>query len=298
MTTPPALHRRRGILFAALAAVFYALSAPAAKLLLLSLPPTMLAALLYLGAGIGMAAAQALEGLSGQPRREQRLTRRELPWTVAMVLLDIAAPILLMLGIQRSSAASVSLLNNFEIVATALAAWLFFKERISRRLWLGIALVTLATAILSVGDLSDLRFSLGSLFVLLASLSWGFENNCTRRMSSKDPRQIVIIKGIFSGLGALVIALLVGERLPPLLPALLSLGLGFVTYGLSIYLYIYAQRSLGAAKTSAYYAIAPFVGVALSFVIFRELPGLSFFIALLIMALGTWLVTRDAGQPG
>ncbi len=285
--------RRRGILFAALAAVFYALNAPLAKLLIADVAPTMLAALLYLGAGLGMAAAQGIERLRGSAPKEQPLTRQELPYAVAMILLDIAAPIALMMGIQRSSAASVSLLNNFEIVITSLAAWLFFRERVSRRLWLGIGLVTLSTMVLSLQDLSGLRFSLGSLYVLLASLCWGFENNCTRRMASKDPRQIVILKGLFSGLGALLIALALGERLPALGLMLLSLLLGFVTYGMSIYLYIYAQRELGAAKTSAYYAIAPFVGVALSFLIFLSLPGLHFFLALLIMAAGSWLVTRD-----
>ena len=71
----------------------------------------------------------------------------------------------------------------------------------------------------------------------------------------------------------------------------LILLLGFVAYGLSIVFYIYAQRELGAAKTSAYYAIAPFIGVALSLVIFTEIPSLYFLIALVIMIAGTWVVT-------
>lgn len=208
-----------------------------------------------------------------------------------MIFLDIAAPIFLMLGITRTSAASASLLNNFEIVATSLIALLIFKEAISKKLWLGIFLVTLSSIILSLQDAEGLSFSAGSLFVLAACVCWGFENNCTRMLSSKNPVQIVVIKGIFSGLGSLIVSMLLGESFPGVWPLLLALLLGFVAYGLSIVFYIYAQRELGAAKTSAYYAIAPFIGVALSLVIFTEIPSLYFLIALVIMIAGTWVVT-------
>lgn len=281
----------RGILCAILAAAFYALNAPLSKLLLDQVPPTMMAALLYLGAGFGMAALQWVGRRSKWEEKEQHLTRRELPYTVGMVVLDIAAPIALMIGISKTSAANASLLNNFEIVATSLIALLIFREPISRKLWLGIGLVTLSTIILSAADVSSLSFSAGSLFVLLACVCWGFENNCTRMLSSKNPLQIVTIKGVFSGMGSLVIALMIGERLPGVGAIFLSLTLGLVAYGLSIVLYIYAQRALGAARTSAYYAVAPFIGVALSLVIFRELPSASFVVALLVMIAGTWVVT-------
>ena len=282
---------KRGILCAILAAAFYALNSPLSKLLLERVPPTMMAALLYLGAGTGMAAMQLIGRRSGLAAGEQRLTRRELPYTVGMVALDIAAPIALMIGISKTSAANASLLNNFEIVATSLIALLIFREPISRKLWLGIALVTLSTLILSAADVSSLSFSAGSIFVLIACVCWGFENNCTRMLSAKNPMQIVVIKGIFSGLGSLIIALVIGEALPDPGAILMALCLGFVAYGLSIALYIWAQRELGAARTSAYYAVAPFIGVALSLVIFAEVPSASFVAALLVMVAGTWVVT-------
>ena len=281
--------QKRGILCAVLAAVFYALNAPVSKLLIDRVPPTMMAAFLYLGAGVGMALLQlARPGLASG---EERLTRSDLPYTVAMVMLDIAAPIALMIGISRTSAANASLLNNFEIVATSLIALLIFHERITGKLWLGIGLVTLSSLILSVADISSLSLSAGSLFVLAACVCWGFENNCTRKLSSKNPLQIVVVKGIFSGAGALVIALVTGESLPDVWGILGAMALGFVAYGLSIALYIYAQRELGAARTSSYYAVAPFVGVALSLVIFAEIPPVSFLVALLVMIAGTWVVT-------
>ena len=262
----------------------------------LALVPFLIFVVIYLGAGLGMLLLQATQRASGRISRELRLTRRELPYTVAMVVLDIAAPIALMVGISRTSAANASLLNNFEIVATALIARALFHEAISRTLMAGIALVTLSTILLSAQDISSFSLSAGSLFVLLACTCWGLENNCTRQLSGKNPLEIVTIKGIFSGLGSLGIALFIGEPLPSLRYILPALCLGFVAYGLSIAFYIYAQRELGAAKTSAYYAVAPFIGVTLSLILFREIPTPWFLAALVVMLAGTWFVTQaDAG---
>ena len=282
---------KRGIICAILAAAFYALNSPLSKLLLGKIGPTMMAAFLYLGAGAGMAVYQLLGRSRGVLADEQKLTKKELPYTIGMVLLDIAAPIALMIGIKRTSAANASLLNNFEIVATSLIALAIFREKISGKLWLGIFLVTLSSMILSVEDIKSVALDAGSLFVLLACLCWGFENNCTRKLSAKNPVEIVVIKGLCSGGGSLIIALVVGEALPGITDILLALCLGFVAYGLSIVFYIFAQRELGAAKTSAYYAIAPFIGVALSFLIFRDMPSVSFIVALIVMIFGTWVVT-------
>ncbi len=286
--------RHFGILCAILAAAFYSLNSPLSKVLLNHVSATMMAGLLYIGAGAGLLCVNLAQKAAGRATQEQRLTRRELPYTIGMIVLDIAAPICLMVGLSQSTAANASLLNNFEIVATSLIALLIFRERISPRLWLGIALVTLSSAILSVEDASSFTFSTGSLFVLLACLCWGMENNCTRMMSSRNPAEIVIIKGFFSGTGSILIALLCGEVFPDALSIAGALLLGFVAYGLSILFYIYAQRFLGAARTSAYYAIAPFLGVALSFALFRTPPTASFAIALLIMLAGTIVVTRDS----
>ena len=283
--------RKRGVIFAVLAAVFYALNAPVSKLLLSSIPPSMMASFLYLGAGLGMTLLQTAAKRRGIAVQEQKLTRRELPYTIAMVVLDIAAPVALMLGIERTSAANASLLNNFEIVATSLIALFLFKENISPKLWLGIGLVTLASILLSVEDLGNFSFSAGSLLVLAACVCWGFENNCTRMLSSKSPFQIVVTKGIGSGLGSMLIALFAGEAVPGFLSIVMALCLGFAAYGLSITFYLYAQRELGAARTSAYYAIAPFIGAALSLLLFHEIPPASFVLALIIMIAGTAVVT-------
>lgn len=285
--------QKKATFFAILAAALYALNAPVSKLLLRHTAPTVMAGLLYLGAGVGLFLVGVMQKKAGKAQKELPLTKAELPYTLAMVALDIAAPILLMLGLTMTAAANASLLNNFEIVATSLIALLVFREAISKRLWVAIALVTLSSMLLSIEDIGSFRFSFGSVFVLLACVCWGFENNCTRKLSSKNPLQIVVIKGLCSGLGSLAIAFAAGERMPGIASVLMALLLGFVAYGLSIFFYIHAQRELGAAKTSAYYAVAPFIGVALSLVLFWELPGLSFVIALLVMCAGTYLAATE-----
>ena len=281
------------ILWAILAAALYALNAPLSKLLLQNVSPTMMAALLYLGAGAGMLVLRLIQRSGGHVPTEESLRRADLPFVVGMVALDVAAPIFLMIGLTRTTAANASLLNNFEIVATSVIALCLFHEKISKRLWLAIGLVTLSSVILSFEGEGSLSFSLGSVFVLLACVCWGFENNCTRSISNRDPLEIVVVKGFGSGLGALVIALCIGERLPGAGALVSALLLGFVAYGLSIFFYIRAQRGLGAAKTSAYYALAPFIGAGLSLLIFRELPAAAFWVALAIMAAGAYFASTD-----
>lgn len=284
---------KTAILMAILAAALYALNSPLSKLLLTNISSAMMAGLLYLGAGIGLVIVRLVQKGAGVEHKETPLARADLPYTVAMVVLDIAAPLSLMAGLTMTTAANASLLNNFEIVATSLIALVIFKEKISGRLWAAISLVTLASIILSIEDAGSFQFSFGSLFVLLACVCWGFENNCTRKISDKDPLEIVVIKGFGSGIGSLVIAFAIGERLPQFRYILCALLLGFVAYGLSIFFYIYAQRTLGAAKTSAYYAVAPFIGVLLSLLILHEAPRPSFWIALVIMAAGAYLASTE-----
>ena len=277
-------------LFAILAAALYAINMPLSKILLVRVEPTMMAAFLYLGAGLGL----FLYGLvSDEKEKGDPLTRKELPYTIGMIVLDIAAPILLMLGLERTNSANASLLNNFEIVATSMIAFFAFREALSKRLTLAIILVTFASIALSFEGEGSFQFNMGSLLVLGAACCWGLENNCTRMLSSKSSVQITTIKGTFSGLGSLVIALVIGEKIPDILWIGAVLLLGFVAYGLSINFYIKAQKNLGAAKTSAYYSIAPFLGVAFGMLLLNERPGIQFYVGLTIMIVATILMVKD-----
>ena len=284
-------YRITPILFALLAAVFYAVNVPISKILLEHVGPTTLAALLYLGAGIGIGAMSLLSRMDQTP--SERLSVNDLPFVIGMIVLDIAAPIFLMLGIRYGSSANASLLGNFEIVATTVIALIIFKETISRRLWAAIALIVISSALLSLEGIESFHFSYGSLFVLSATVCWGFENNCTRNISSKNTYEIVILKGVFSGLGSFIIAMLCGERLPQFSYLIVSLLLGFVAYGLSIFLYVRAQNKLGAAKTSAYYAVAPFIGALFSFAFLREQLSWLYAVSIIIMFAGSVLVVMD-----
>ena len=274
-----------------MAAAFYAINTPLSKLLLDNVPATFMAAFLYLGAGAGVGIMYLFHW--HKEDRAECLTKKDLPYTIGMIVLDILAPIFLMLGIKYGTAANASLLGNFEIVATTLIACLAFKEAVSKRLWAAIGMITLSSILLSFEGAGSFQFSYGSVLVILATACWGLENNCTRGISDKSTYEIVLLKGIFSGGGAFVIALISGEKIPEIRYILPAMLLGFVAYGLSIFLYIRAQRDLGAAKTSAYYAVAPFVGALLSFAILGEkLTGI-YFAALIIMIAGTVFVVKD-----
>lgn len=285
--------KQTAILYAVLAAALYALNVPLSKQLLVTVAPSMQAGFLYLGAGVGMGVLLLMRRLCGKKSDAPHLAKSDLPYTIAMVVLDIAAPIFLMYGIRVAAAENVSLLGNFEIVATALIALFVFKEAVSTRMWMVIALVTLGSILLGIEGTQMLSFNLGSVLVLCACLCWGIENNCTRKLSDKDSAEIVLVKGLGSGTGGLLVALLSREVFPAPHLILCVMLLGFVAYGLSIYFYIKAQAVLGAAKTSAFYAIAPFLGVAFAFVMFRTPPTVWFYPALLCMVLATYLMIRD-----
>jgi drug/metabolite transporter (DMT)-like permease len=281
------------ILKATAAAVLFGISAPVSKLLLNEVSPIMMAALLYLGAGIGMLFIVLVQNRREIIRVEAKLSQKELPYVIGMIVLDIAAPILLMTGLSLTSSSNAALLNNFEIVATTLIALLVFKEAIGTKLWISIILITIASIILSFEDILSFTFSIGSVFVLMACACWGLENNFTRMLSLKNPAHIVIVKGFGSGLGALAIAFAIKDVSWNAVYIVGGLVLGFFAYGLSIFLYVTAQRDLGAARTSAYYAVAPFIGVGLSFAIFNLPVTLSFAAALLIMVAGSYLAASE-----
>ena len=284
-------NKLKAIMFAFLAAVFYAINVPISKVLLQHVGPTTMAALLYLGAGIGI----GIMSLFNKKDREkaESLTKAELPYIVGMIVLDIAAPIFLMLGISYGSSANASLLGNFEIVATTVIALILFKEAVTKRLWLAIGLITLSSILLSFEGTDSFHFSYGSLLVIMATVCWGLENNCTRELSLKSTYQIVMLKGLCSGLGALVISLIKKETFPGFGYIAIALALGFVAYGLSIFMYVRAQNVLGAAKTSAYYAVNPLIGALLAFVFLSESLSWMYVIALIVMVIGSALVVVD-----
>ena len=286
----------KAIRYAVYAALLYAISTPFSKILMEKIPPVFMAGLLYLGAALGMSIIALFT--RKKESDSSSFTVSDIPFLVMMVLLDIAAPILLMVALDHSSPESVSLLNNFEIVATSLIALLIFREKISARLWGAVTLITIASILLSLNDITSFTLSAYSLLALLACCCWGLENNCTRKLSHSDPAKIVIIKGFGSGTGSVIVALSAGEKLELTPYIALALILGFVAYGLSIYTYVYAQRYIGAAKTSAFYALAPFIGAFISLILFPKIPSLLFIISFITMAAGAYLAVEKEDASG
>lgn len=287
--------KNKSILYALVAASLFGASAPLAKLLLSDIQPVLLASFLYLGSGLGLLFYKFIRRITkNDPVKEAKIGRADLPWLVAATFFGgITAPIVLLFSLKHTPAATASLILNFEGVATALIAFIAFREAISKRIWLAVGFVTIAVILLSVDLSGKWGFSLGALGVATACVLWGLDNNFTRNISAKDPVAIVIVKGIVAGAISLAVALIIGNPLPGLVKVLLSCLLGLFCYGLSIVFFILSLRELGTARTSGYFATAPFIGSALSFLIFRELPNTLFFIALPFIVVGAFLLFTE-----
>ena len=285
-------------LLAILAAILFGASTPFAKLLLGETDSIVLAALLYLGSGIGAGLLVASQKFLGRSRPvEAGIHRADVPWLAGAVLTGgVAAPIILLLGLKNTSAASASLLLNFEGVATTLIAALVFKEAIGKRTVYAVSLITLASILLTWQASAAWEFSAGALGILGACFLWGLDNNFTRNISAKNPLVIVAVKGLAAGAFSLLLAFFLGKPLPGVMHILWALLLGFICYGLSIALFILALRNLGAARTSTLFGSAPFVGMLISLAIFRETPQGLFFFSLPLMVTGAWLMLGENHQ--
>lgn len=281
------------MIYGILAAILFGVGAPLSKLLLEGTDPIILAGLLYLGAGILMGLLLAA-GKLRKVESEARIERRDIPWLAGATLAGgVLGPILLLLGLQLTHAATASLLLNLEVVSTGLIAFLLFRESVGRQAWSAILAVALGGAFLSIDLSSGLTISPGALLIVGACFAWGFDNNLTGQISLKDPRRIVLIKGIAAGSFSFLLGILLGRPLPLLARVFYALALGAVSYGASISLFVLSLRRVGAARTAVLFGLAPFVGVALSLAIFRQLPAWPFFAALALMSLAMLLLARE-----
>jgi drug/metabolite transporter (DMT)-like permease len=279
---------RTGIALALLSALLFGASTPFAKLLLGSVDPWMMAGLLYLGAGIGLAGVHLSRGMLRLATVEASLRLSDVPWLALVVLMGgILGPLLLMFGLARTDAAGASLLLNLEGLATMGIAWLVFRENVDRRLLLGaFAIMAGAVALSWQGQAS---FEWGALLIAGACLCWGIDNNLTRKLSSADPVQIAMLKGLVAGTVNLVLALALGADIPAYGTILAAGGIGFLGYGVSLALFVLGLRHLGAARTGAYFSLAPFAGAVLAVLMLGEPLSAKLLIAGALMALGLWL---------
>lgn len=278
-----------GVPLALASAILFGLSAPLAKVLIGSVAPWLLAGILYLGAGLGLAVVHLVRSLIGLGQSEARLRRADLPWLAGVILFGgLLGPLLLMFGLSLTSASTGSLLLNLEGIATMAIAWLVFRENVDRRLMLGALAIVLGAAVLSWTG-SGLSLDAGGMLIAGACLCWGIDNNLTRKLSSADPVQIAMIKGLVAGATNMVLAFALGAALPGFATLAGGALVGFLGVGLSLVLFMLALRHLGTARTGAYFSLAPFIGALAAIVIFGEPVTWQMLTAGLLMALGLYL---------
>ena len=279
---------RSSIPLALLSAVLFGASTPFAKLLLGTVDPWLLAGLLYLSAGLGLATVHLSRAALRLPAPEAPLRRTDAPWLGLVVVAGgIGGPLLLMMGLARTDAASASLLLNLEGLATMGIAWLWFRENVDRRLLLGAFAILAGAALLSWQGRAAL--DIGGLLIAGACVCWGIDNNLTRKLSSADPLQIAMLKGLVAGTVNLLLALAHGAILPGAAVILAAGVIGFLGYGVSLVLFVLGLRHLGAARTGAYFSLAPFVGAILAVAMLGEPISATLLAAAGLMGVGLWL---------
>jgi drug/metabolite transporter (DMT)-like permease len=273
--------------------MLFGASTPFAKRLVGEMPAVLLAGLLYLGSGSGLGSFRLI-------RRGERgtLSRREIPWLAGAILFGgVFAPVFLMVGLRSTQAAAASLLLNLEGVFTALLAWFVFHENFDRRIAFGMVLIVAGGVVLSWQPGGSFGISAGALAVVAACLCWAIDNNLTQKVSGGDPVTVAATKGSVAGVINVGIAFAVGAaQRPPASAIMAALVVGLVGYGVSLALFVLALRHLGTARTGAYFSVAPFVGAAVSVLLFREpiAPGLA--VAGVLMLAGVWLHLSERHQ--
>jgi drug/metabolite transporter (DMT)-like permease len=290
---------RHAILYAILSAALFGISTPAAKVLLGSTNPEILAGLLYSGAGIGVATLRRLgSSILVRPNaREVALGRGDIPWLAgAIVAGGIVGPVLLLLGLTRTDAAAASLLLTLEGVATAVIAWFLFGENFDRRIALGMGCLLAGAAVLSWSGQATVSNVVGPLAIIGACIAWGLDNNLTRKISLSDPLQIVELKGLVAGPVNIALGLWMAGELPDWPATVAAAIVGFLGYGVSLALFVIALRHLGTARTAAYFSTAPLFGAAVATLALGDPITMQLVSAGLLMGLGVWLHLTERHQ--
>ncbi len=274
-----------GPVIALAAAALFGAGTPVAKWLLADTSPWLLSGMLYFGAGLGMTLTRLL-----QPGSDANMRRQDLPWLAgAVVAGGLIGPVLLMYGLSATPASSASLLLNAEAVFTALLAWFAFRENFDLRIVLGFLAIVAGAVILSWPGPHMARSVSSTIAILAACLAWAIDNNLTRMISLADERLIVMVKGLVAGTINIMIATGMGASLPSWSHVALALLIGWLSYGLSLALFVVALRGLGTARTGAYFSVAPFFGAVLAVVVFAEPLTLALIAAAVLMGIGVWL---------
>lgn len=283
-----------GIVFAILAALCYSLVNPINKLINSDISPLFSASMLYFGTFLVGLIYFLVQIIFKKYQSKDNLEKKDIPFLLLAILFHSGAAISLMFGLTYLSSSNASLLGSFELISTSLIAFLLFKENISKWLWIGIIFIFSACVIISLGDLENLNFSIGSILCLISPICFGFANNFLKKISHKNPAISIGLIGLGGGLISLIVGFIVGERLVSFTPVIIEVSVGMISYGIALILFIYAERFVGASKTSAFFSLAPFIAIILSLIIFQEVPNYTFYIGLGLLVVGTLFASLDA----
>lgn len=281
------IHLNFSIFSALGAALLFGASTPFAKSFIGEISPILLAGLLYLGSGIGLLIVRCVKDKAWQ---STGLLRQDWwVWAVTIFIGGVIAPILLMTGLMYLTAATSSLLLNFEPVMTALLAWIVFREHTSLRMILGMALIILGGVLLSWQYSTNQHVWLGTLAIAAACLCWAIDNNLTRKIAGAEVFFLAGSKGLIAGIVNISLALLLNVTLPSWQNISWVLLVGFLGYGISLVLFVLALRDLGTGRAGAYFATAPFIGAIIAVIFFHSSTNLLFWLAAGLMGIGVWL---------
>jgi drug/metabolite transporter (DMT)-like permease len=283
------LFNQNGFWLAILSALFFSLNVPVSKFLLQTISPYWLASLLYFGAGLGM----FLFRFMGKRQNNSKVNiRHQKQWFVLMIFLDILAPILFFIGVNTTDGVVVGLLSNTELIFTLVVALIVFKEKLNPTLWLSLSLIFIGVFLSNIPE-GEFQFQLGQLWILFAMALWGLENNVSRKLSLGNPLNVVMIKGLATGIGTMIISVILFETIPSTFDILTALLAGFVIYGGSLIFYVFSQRTLGAARVQMIQSFAPLTGGMLAYLFFNELVGIYTWIGYLLVMIALSMIGLD-----
>ncbi|MBJ6751514.1 DMT family transporter [Geomonas sp. Red421] len=273
-----------------LSAALFGVSPVFCKLLIGGMSPALLAGLLYLGSGLGLQALLLFQRKS--TRAELRLLSPEhrLKLVGAVIAGGIVAPLCLAFGIKYGTASEVSLLLNLETVATTLIAWLVFREYIGPYVWAGKVLILVGAGLVVLRAQGGLSFSLSGLLVVVACVFWGIDNNLTRDVDEISSTVLASVKGLAAGFFSIILALVFSAGTATTAQIAGALGVGAMSYGLSLVLFVEALRQIGAARTATFFAVGPFFGTLLSVALLGERPPTAYWVATALMLAGILLL--------
>jgi drug/metabolite transporter (DMT)-like permease len=274
--------KKRSVFIGLLAGLLFGVATPMSKIMLSQLNGFQLAGLLYIGAGLAF-----LPFIIKNRKNEftaLRQTGKKKHLAGVILFGGILGPLFLMIGLKTANAMSVSIWLNMELVATAILGILIFKDHLDRYAIFGVILTLGAGIIISIQEPNSGLIS--AFFILMACISWGFDNHLSAIIDGVSPQTITFVKGVFGGLTNLIIGMFLNGWQIQIHYIPIALLLGVFSYGISIVLYVTSAQNLGATRSQILFSTAPFWGIIAAWIFLGEPLTLLVLISSSVLVLG------------